>query len=194
MGPLSKADILSEIYSHYPYYAIKSEILSQAKLNFEQKKQISNEQPKQKEKCLFTIGYEGRSIDEYLNLLIKNNIKILLDVRKNPISRKYGFSKQSLQNTTEKLGIEYLHIPELEIASQLRQNLNSTDDYKTLFSLYKKKTIPLREKELKRIMINLNSKKRVALTCFEADSSLCHRHCISSSLKQMNPGLNIEHL
>ena len=32
-----------------------------------------------------TIGYEGRSIDEYLNLLIKNNIKLLCDVRKNPI-------------------------------------------------------------------------------------------------------------
>ena len=157
-------------------------------------KQVLNEILKQTEKCLFTIGYEGRSIDEYLNLLIKHNIKILLDVRKNPISRKYGFSKKTLQKTTENLGIEYLHIPELGISSQLRQNLNTKEDYEKLFSLYKKKILPLRENELKQIITNLNRKKRVALTCFESDPSFCHRHCIAASLKRLNPGMNIKHL
>ncbi|WP_348602891.1 DUF488 family protein [Bartonella tribocorum] len=44
--------------------------------------------------CFFTIGYEGKSLENYLNCLLENNIKILCDVRKNPISRKYGFSKR----------------------------------------------------------------------------------------------------
>lgn len=193
-GKLSKPSLLNNIYSRYPYYAIKSQIISEAKLNFEQRKQISDKVPGQKKKCLFTIGYEGRSIDKYLNLLIKNNIKVLLDVRKNPISRKYGFSKKSLQNTTRNLEIEYLHIPELGITSQSRQKLNTKEDYKKLFSFYEKKTLPLRENELKRIIINLNRKKRVALTCFESDPSFCHRHCISVSLKRLNPGMNIKHL
>ena len=42
---------------------------------------------------LFTVGYEGRTLDAYLDLLIRNNVKILCDVRKNPFSMKYGFSR-----------------------------------------------------------------------------------------------------
>ena len=92
-GKLSKEKLLHEIYSLYPYYAINSKIISKAHLNSKEKKEIENSKPKQEEKCLFTIGYEGRSIDEYLNILIKNNIKILCDVRKNPLSRNMGFQK-----------------------------------------------------------------------------------------------------
>ncbi len=96
-GRLSKNALLNKIYSNYPYYAINSKIINQANLTGQDKKEISDKKPRQKERCLFTIGYEGRSIDEYLNILIENNIKVLCDVRKNPLSRKYGFSKQSLQ-------------------------------------------------------------------------------------------------
>ena len=193
-GNLSKKALLNQVYSKYPYYAINSQILQTADLNFKQKREISNNRPKQIAPCLFTIGYEGRSIDEYLNLLIKNNIKILCDVRKNPLSRKYGFSKQSLQKKTKDLNIEYLHIPKLGINSQLRKNLNMEQDYKNLFFLYQKETLPKREKELKNIILILNKKKRVALTCFEADSRLCHRFCVSSHLQRIKPELNIKHL
>lgn len=62
---------------------------------------------------LFTIGYEGSSLDGYLNRLIKNNVRTLIDLRRNPLSRKYGFSKKTLAETVKKLGIDYVHIPEL---------------------------------------------------------------------------------
>ena len=154
----------------------------------------ASNRPKQEEKCLFTIGYEGRSIDEYLNILIKNNIKILCDVRKNPLSRKYGFSKNSLQKTTKNLGIEYLHIPELGIPSDLRKNLNTKQDYKTLFSFYENKVLPEQKNALNKIFKIFNTKKRIALTCFEAESSMCHRNCISSALKKTSNTIQIKHL
>ncbi|WP_200885350.1 DUF488 family protein [Jejuia pallidilutea] len=50
---------------------------------------------------LFTIGYEGISLEHYLNKLIRNNIKLLCDVRKNALSMKYGFSKSQLKNACE---------------------------------------------------------------------------------------------
>ena len=193
-GSLSKNSLLNQVYSKYPYYAVKSQIIQQAGLNFKEKKAIEDNRPKQKELCLFTIGYEGRNIDEYLNLLIKNNIKILCDVRKNPMSRKYGFSKQSLQKKTKDLNMEYLHIPELGIRSNLRKNLFSEQDYKALFAFYKKETLSKKEKELNKIIDEFRKKKRMALTCFELDSSLCHRSCVSSALKKTNPELNIKHL
>ncbi|MDE0151338.1 MAG: DUF488 domain-containing protein [Bdellovibrionales bacterium] len=193
-GAMSKRALLYKIYSDYPYYAINSEIVEKAGLNKKEKKSILNEKPKQKERCLFTIGYEGRSIDEYLNLLIKNNIKILCDVRKNPLSRKYGFSKRSLQKKLIELNIQYLHIPNLGISSQLRKNLKSEQDYKNLFSIYTKEILPFGKSELDIIINNLNSNRRVALTCFEVEPEKCHRHCISSTLQKKNRGLTIEHL
>ena len=193
-GSLSKKALLNQIYSKYPYYAINSRVLQKADLNFKQKKEISNNRPKQNNLCLFTIGYEGRSIDEYLNLLIKNNIKILCDVRKNPVSRKYGFSKRSLKKRTKDLSMEYLHIPELGIISNLRKKLFLEQDYIELFAFYKRETLSKRDKELNKIIDELHKRKRVALTCFEAKSSLCHRHCISSTLKKISPDLNIKHL
>ena len=191
---ITKNLLLKKMYSSYPYYAINSEIISQVSLSKEEKKNILNHKPTQIKKCIFTIGYEGRSIDEYLNILIKNNIKVLCDVRKNPLSRKYGFSKQSLQKVTNNLAIKYIHIPELGINSHLRKNLKTEKDYKQLFSIYKKQLLPKNRESLQDVMDLLKRYKRVALTCFELDSNMCHRHCVSASLKKSNPQLHIEHL
>ena len=90
----------------------------------------------QSDKELFTIGYEGLSLERYLTKLIQNNVNILYDLRRNPLSRKFGFSKGVLSETLPKFSIEYKHIPELGIISQKRQNLNSDSDYVELFDEY----------------------------------------------------------
>ena len=61
---------------------------------------------------------------------------MLCDVRKNPLSRKYGFSKSTLSETLNKLGIEYTHLGALGIASEKRQYLNAQSDYDRLFDEY----------------------------------------------------------
>lgn len=68
------------------------------------------------------IKQENRDIDEFANQLLLKNIKVLCDVRKNPISMKYGFSKKQLKDTFEKIDIKYVHIPELGIDSDKRKN------------------------------------------------------------------------
>ena len=191
---LSKKNLLNKVYSNYPYYAIHSNILNQADLSEQVQKEILHHKPCYTEKCLFTIGYEGRSIDEYLNILIKNNIKLLCDVRKNPLSRKYGFSKKSLQSALTKLKITYLHTPELGVDSHLRKNLNESKDYEKLFSFYRKEILPYRTIEMNKIKKALSEKQRIALTCFEAQPKCCHRYCISNFFKKSKPNLKITHL
>ena len=193
-GRVSKPALLYKIYSSFPYYAINSQIVQTAGLSTKERKNILSKKPKQTKKCLFTIGYEGRSIDEYLNILIKNNIKVLCDVRKNPLSRKYGFSKQSLQKKITQLNIQYVHIPSLGINSNLRKDLKTEQDYKKIFSIYKKEILPFGGSALNNILISLNVEQRVALTCFEAEPEMCHRHCISSTLQRKNRNLTIEYL
>ena len=90
----------------------------------------------------------------------------MLDVRKNPISRKKGFSKKSLHQNLTRLGVEYIHIRSLGIDSSLRQNLKTASDYKRLFSFYRKDILPFREKELGSILSQLKNNKKVALNLF----------------------------
>ena len=172
-------DLIAFVYKKYPYYAINSEIIdrvcsAQEKTKIENKKQ----QIKKKNSAIYTLGYEGISLEAYINKLIQNNIKLLCDVRKNPLSRKFGFSYKALNNILPKFGIHYEHIPELGIASDKRQDLGDVNSYKKLFDEYR--TILPRRKEALQEVLDLQEKhQRIALTCFEKSHHNCHRHCIS---------------
>ena len=43
---------------------------------------------------VFTVGYEGPSVDRFLSLLAEHGIDTIVDVREYPVSRKLGFSKK----------------------------------------------------------------------------------------------------
>jgi uncharacterized protein (DUF488 family) len=128
---------------------------------------------------LFTIGYEGLSIDEYLGRLIEHDIHALIDVRSNPLSRKPGFSKSSFKDHLEKAGIKYFHIPELGVPSKLRKNLSTREAYESLLDYYGREILPSKTDSLEKINEVLLEYSHVALTCFEADYKMCHRHKIT---------------
>ena len=132
------------------------------------------------EKGICSIGYEGRTIDGFLDTLIHNNISLLVDVRKNAFSMKRGFSKGQLKNYLEKSGIGYLHVPEVGIESDKRRELNSREDYKKLFKEYAK-TLPLKRHKVEKIA-ELGKNQKIALMCFEADKNFCHRGVLSDFL------------
>ena len=144
------------------------------------------------EQAIYTLGYEGLHFEDYVNKLIKKGVKLLCDVRRNPLSRKFGFTQRSLSNLLPKFDIEYLHLPELGIEAESRKHLDSKNDYKALFANYKK-TLPSRRAGLDRIMEQLRKHKRIALTCFERNPQLCHRHCISDFLDRHNR-ITVRHL
>jgi uncharacterized protein (DUF488 family) len=131
---------------------------------------------------LFTIGYEGVSLEEYLNKLIINGIKVLCDVRKNSLSMKYGFSKTQLQKACEGVGIKYKHIPDLGIDSDKRQELNTQTDYNNLFTIYLNDILTKTRSQQEDIIELLKTYKRVALTCFEANIHQCHRKHLAEAI------------
>src|SRR3954447_15665830 len=59
---------------------------------------------------LFTIGYEGRELDEFLAALANAKVDRLIDIRELPLSRRRGFSKTPLRTALEGAGIEYVHM------------------------------------------------------------------------------------
>ena len=69
---------------------------------------------------LFNIGYEGRSLDDFIAALRAAGVTLLADVRDAPISRKPGFSKNALANALQEQGIAYRHIRALGCPKPVR--------------------------------------------------------------------------
>ncbi len=183
-GHLSQTDLIRYTYQHYPYYAIKSSIAAEL-LTAEELALVQKQKRTFTEPALFTIGYEGLALETYINKLIINDIQVLCDVRKNAYSQKYGFSKKQLQTACEGVGIKYIHMPELGIASENRRQLESQHDYDLLFELYENTTLKNNKAALLKIKEIIDKDTRVALTCFEKDPKQCHRTRIANALMQL---------
>lgn len=171
------SQILGYTYSKYPEYTIFS--LYDKRMNYERDSS-----------GIVTLGYEGKSIDYFLYELILNNVGMVLDVRRNAYSMKFGFFKSTLMNYLEKLGIGYIHMPELGIPSAQRKNLDTYLDYKALFADYEKE-LDGKTVHLERIK-ELGKEKKVALMCFEKDAKCCHRGVIAERLRE--DGIEVRNL
>lgn len=176
--------LLADAYRRFPFFATRSQIAERvlagdaAALASIQAAQVGATGP-----ALSTIGYEGHSLESYLTTLLKGGVTLLCDVRRNPISRKYGFSKSTLARGCEAVGIRYEHLPELGIASEERQSLETQADYDLLFERYERTWLPEQGAALSTIQGWIDASEHVALTCFEHEPNQCHRRCVAEALQ-----------
>lgn len=183
-GALTQNELIRYIYLNFPFFAINSTIAKEL-LSDKELIAIDSERPNFSKQKLFSIGYEGITLEEYINKLIINNVHVLCDVRKNAFSQKFGFSKSQLQRACNGVGIRYLHIRELGIESKKRQMLQTQDDYDTLFENYSNTTLKENREALMKIRELIELNKRVAVTCFEKDPQQCHRSYVTKALMQL---------
>lgn len=182
---LSSKELIKLTYQKYPFYATKSTIAKEV-LTKEEYENVEAQKRKGTQTVLFTIGYEGISLETYINKLIINDVKVLCDVRKNSFSMKYGFSKSQLKNACEGVGIQFLHIPEVGINSDKRQALNCQADYDVLFKEYTKTVLVNETEKQYELLQLLKTEERIALTCFEKNIHQCHRKHLANSIKDLN--------
>jgi len=183
IGDLRGDKLVKKIYRDFPQYTSRSKIagrhFSTNEINQLQLAWNTETQP-----GVFSIGYEGLTIDSFLYRLIANNITIVVDVRNNPQSMKYGFSKKSFKQYIESAGMKYIHIPELGIPSSMRKGLGESVSHKALFKVYATKLLPNHESEIRQLIDLTNQNERIALVCFEADHNFCHRHMLIEYLRE----------
>lgn len=127
----------------------------------------------------YTIGYEKKTIEQFLQLLETKKIHTLLDVRRTPISQfKPEFSKENLARTLRKYGINYQHYRELGVPTDIRKKLADTGDFEQFFKWYDKNVVSkLEEVDLE------NLGYPIAVMCVEYDPTKCHRHRIALALE-----------
>lgn len=178
-------NLIKYVYEKYPYLAINS-IIAESLLDNDDYQAVINSKPRKNNYALYTIGYEGKTVEYFTNQLIQEDIRILCDIRKNAFSMKFGFSKKQLQMIIWNVGIKYVHLPELGIDSDKRQKLSSKKDYEKLFEDYEKNILPANYSALEKLYKIFLFNKRAALMCFESDYTCCHRSRTLNALLKLN--------
>ena len=178
-GRCSKERITDYVYNHFPSFTVTS------KLRKLERRPTSKP-------AVFTAGYEGRSVDSFIHLLVRSGINRLIDVRKNPIARRYGFHRSTLNRLCGYLDIEYVHAPALGISSDKRQALETMDDYAALFRNYERTTLKNETDAIAQV-VSLIKERPSALVCMEANPVCCHRSRLANVVAKHSQ-LPIRHL
>lgn len=175
--------LVAETYRRFPYYAIRSEIAERVLVGEKAAlERIVDARRPIEASPLATIGYEGHTLERFLNTLLHGGVTLLCDVRRNALSRKYGFSKGTLSRGCDGVGIRYEHLPQLGIASAQRQELSTQADYDVLFAQYRNTWLPTQDGAIETVTDWITGGERVALMCYEHLPLQCHRHCVAEAL------------
>lgn len=163
---ISQRDLLKDVYARYPWYAVNTEL----------RELLTTPLPSRLETALaiYTMGYHRTSIDLFINRLLREGIQNILDVRANPISRKYGFAGSSLHSICCKVGLGYHHFPRLGIPSSQRRGISGEVAFRTLFADYERRILTDNLKDI-RVVSSLIKSAPSVLLCAEQDASECHR-------------------
>jgi uncharacterized protein (DUF488 family) len=124
----------------------------------------------------FNVGYAGRSFEDFVEVLKRNGIEIIVDVRRFPRSKYPAFNKEFLENELPKTGIKYIHVVELG---------GFRDGYEEYTS----------SKEFQRgveKLLDLVRRRISCIMCLERNPVHCHRRFIIRHLE--TEGVNITNL
>ncbi len=118
---------------------------------------------------VYTIGYEGKSREEFLDILEDKSINHVADVRSVPRSQRNEFSKKNLKDFLFHHGIMYVHLPELGgMRDEDYREVMKEEEWEEAFQ-------ELRE---------LAQEGRTAMMCLEKDPMRCHRRFIAERYEE----------
>lgn len=129
---------------------------------------------------VYTVGYEGLELEVFLRQLRRAGIKVLVDVRDLPLSRKRGFSKTALAEALDKAGMSYLHVRSLGCPKAIRDQYRADGDWKTYTAAFLKYL--RKQSQAVRELADLCESQAAALLCYEADAGLCHRTYVARAV------------
>jgi len=139
---------------------------------------------------IFTIGYEGATVGEFIATLNTAGVERVLDVRALPLSRRPGFSKSALRGSLEEAGIEYVHLKALGTPADGRAAARS-GRHAEMARIYAGQ-LELPEAMVQAAqMLELAAEKPSALLCFERKPAHCHRTLL---LRTVAPDAEVEDL
>lgn len=139
---------------------------------------------------IFTIGYEGTTVPEFVAALHKAGIERVIDVRALPLSRRPGFSKSALSAALKEAGIEYVHLKALGTPAEGRAAARA-GRHSDLRRIYAGQLELPEAMAQGAQMLELAREKPSALLCMEREPAHCHRTLL---LEAVAPDAEVTHL
>jgi uncharacterized protein (DUF488 family) len=142
-----------------------------------------NHSSRQGRLALFTVGHSTRGLDKLVELLREHEVTLLADVRTVPGSRRMPhFGGAALTAVLPRLGIDYVHLPELGGLRRPRPDSPNTGWRNESFRGYADHmATPEFQAGLDRLLA-LARDRGVAVMCAEAVPWRCHRSLIADAL------------
>ncbi|URZ07527.1 DUF488 domain-containing protein [Clostridium felsineum] len=140
---------------------------------------------------IYTIGHSTYNIDYFIELLKRNNINCIIDVRSTPYS-KYGpqYNRETLKKTLNGIGIYYIFMGKEFGARRDNKELYAKEGYldfeKTRFDQDFKDGVV-------RVKNGIGKGYRIAFMCTEKDPFDCHR-CILVAREFKDMGLDVKNI
>lgn len=132
---------------------------------------------------LFTVGYQGHTIETFVDLLLAHGIAHIIDVRQLPFSRKPDFSKKRLMAHLAAVDIGYTHLVQLGTPKPLRDEVRHTHDYPAFFAAMD--ALIAAQPEAVQAALDIARAQPSALLCFEANHAECHRLSVARAIEQL---------
>lgn len=141
---------------------------------------------------IYSVGYEGMEVGGLIDHLTWAGVTLLVDVRMNPVSRKPGWSKRSLQAALEAAGIEYRHERVLGNPPDNRDSFRRGDGEegrRRMREILSNGSGPALER-----LVNEAAERYVAVLCVERGARRCHRQVITDMAQEIDPDLEVRHI
>ena len=132
-------------------------------------------------RTLFTIGYEGKTLDEMLDQLESARVELLIDVRAVAASRRPGFSKTALAGALKERGIDYLHLRPLGTPKAGREAARKGRIGEMHEIFEEQLHTPEAELAMEQAL-DAAAERPSALLCFEAEAGQCHRQIVAERM------------
>lgn len=132
---------------------------------------------------VFTAGHSTRSADELVAILDEAGIELLVDIRRQPYSRRHPqFGREALQRTLAARGIRYRHAEDLGGLREPRADSPNTGIANAALRGYADHTASSAfVREVAKVLAEARA-QRTAVMCAEASPVDCHRRLLSDWL------------
>ncbi|OFV67185.1 MAG: protein containing DUF488 [Candidatus Syntrophoarchaeum caldarius] len=142
---------------------------------------------------IYTIGFTRKSAKEFFEILKRNDVKQVVDIRLNNTSQLAGFTKKNdlAYFLKELCGIEYYHFKFLAPTKEIRDRYIESKDWDVYVEEY------LRLLEERGVIDKLERsffEMRTCLLCSEPTAEHCHRRLLAEYLKKQWGDVEVVHL
>ncbi len=143
---------------------------------------------------VFTLGYQGLSLDLYTETLVSAGVGTLIDVRLTAWSYNRKYIKSVLERTMADADLDYVHLKDCGNPSINRKTAKSAKDCLAKYRKYLAKNPHCLVELKEQIKAASDSGRPACLTCYEREPHECHRSILLDFLVSSDPRIKVSHL